>query len=232
MLNKTTILKKSNSTTYSKGMDIYYSNKIREFAVENDGVFDNINAEVKGSGRNTYTVNIVYDLDDERLEDTFCECPAFMGYNGICKHCVAVLLEYIDYKKRMDAIAEIRRKKETSLTKLHTMKDVSIKKLKQEKKVPVTTPAIKQLLSKHIMKRTLPMVQDSIYGKVRIEPLLTCDLNGIILEFKIGVSYMYVLQDVIRFADALEKNENYSYGQKLKFIHTLESFHPDDRPLI
>ncbi len=31
-------------------------------------------------------------------KEAYCDCPAFRSYSGICKHCVAVLLEYGDRK--------------------------------------------------------------------------------------------------------------------------------------
>lgn len=219
MLTKSDIRRKANSNVYSKGMDIFMSERIQKFTVEEE-IFDYIEAQVKGSGRNRYEVSVVYDVERDAIEDIYCECPAFSGYSGICKHCVAVLLEYIEYVER-NTILKIARKE-----------GVNSKKLPMPPmKVPTTTPALKQLLSKQLIKRTLPMIQDSVYGKVRIEPLLECDANRIQLEFKIGVSHMYVLKDVFTFADALGKGENYFYGQRLQFIHTLEAFNEEYRPL-
>ena len=34
----------------------------------------------------------------DRVKEVYCDCPAFRSYSGICKHCVAVLLEYGDRK--------------------------------------------------------------------------------------------------------------------------------------
>lgn len=218
MLTKSDIRRKTNTTAYSRGMDIFLANSILEFTVEEDIEFDYIKAGVKGSGRNNYEVSIVYDIKEDEVEDIYCECPAFYNYSGICKHCVAVLLEYIDYEERNNAIEVFVRKRAENLAKLQPMRGLT------GKNVETTTPAIKQLLSRHVMKRTMPIIQDCIYGKVRIEPLLQCDKNGINIEFKIGVTHMYVLKDIFSFCDALDNNENYSYGQKLQFVHTLEAF--------
>jgi hypothetical protein len=233
MLTKSLIRNKANAITYSKGVDIYCSNHIQKFSVEEEGDYDYIKALVKGSGRNRYEVSVVYDVVEELIEDIHCECPAFAGYSGICKHCVAVLLEYIDYENRQETIHEAVLKQEASLAKLQTMKGLPVKKsLTPQMKMQPTTPAIKQLLSSQLMKRTLPMIQDAMYGKVRIEPLLKCDSHAISVEFKIGITHMYVLKDIFSFDNAFEKGENITYGQKLQFNHTLEAFQEEYRQLV
>ena len=52
------------------------------------------------------------------------------------------------------------------------------------------------------------------------------------MEFKIGVSKMYVLKDVFAFEDALSNQENYKYGKNLQFVHTEESFDEESRPIV
>ena len=243
MLTKTMIRNATNTTTYSKGMQIYNSNWVQRFTVEVEAEYEYIKAIVKGSGLNRYNVSVEYNLDEEWIEDIECECPAFASYNGICKHCVAVLLEYENYQVRQRAIENQIIEKETNLSRLQpfkgafgnnlTAKNSSGQKAKKEQvKALSTTPSIKQLLSQHVMKRTLPLLSDSFYGKVRIEPLIVCSYSEISLEFKIGVTHMYVLKDVFSFIDAVEKGENISYGQKLEFVHTLEAFDVESRALV
>jgi uncharacterized Zn finger protein len=122
MLTKTDIRNKTNAVTYTRGLDIYRAGKINDFTVEEENRFDSIKAEVKGSVRNRYEVSAVYDVENDMIEDTYCDCPAFSGYNGICKHCVAVLLEYTEYVKRQDKAVAVVLKKEESLAKLQSLK--------------------------------------------------------------------------------------------------------------
>lgn len=232
MLTKTIIQNKTNATSYSRGMAIYKSNKIKVFNVNNEGNIDYTEAIVKGSGRNMYKVSVIYDTDHDEMNDIYCECPAYSSYYGICKHCVAVLLEYIDCKEKEEEIKKNVARREAALEQLKTMKGIKDNKMAAKLKQTQTTPAIKQLLSKHTMKRTLPLLQDSQYGNVRIEPLLKCSYENILLEFKIGVTHRYVLKDVFDFVDALDHYENAYYGKQLQFVHTMEAFAPDCRPLV
>ena len=234
MLTKTMIRRDTNSASYSRGTDIYRSDEVIEFTVEEADEIDYIVAKVKGSGRNKYNVSAEYDYEFEDVTDIHCDCPAFASYEGYCKHCVAVLLEYIDYKNRQHTIAEYASRLEADRAKLETMRGM---KNKNSYPAPAqqslkTTPAIKQLLQNQLTNRTLLIMQDSTIGTVRLEPLLICDGNNIQLEFKIGITHKYVLKDVFAFTRAIESRANVSYGQKLQFVHTLEAFDAECKPLV
>ena len=98
VLTKTELREWAGSAAYNKGKNIYEDQKVLEFDIDEDDEKQYINAVVKGSGRNRYEVEVEYDFMDETLEAT-CECPAYENGGGMCKHCVAVILEYMDYIK-------------------------------------------------------------------------------------------------------------------------------------
>lgn len=62
------------------------------------GASDEIVASVKGSGRNIYEVDVSIDTENDEVDTCYCECRAYAEYGGLCKHCVAVLLQYNDYE--------------------------------------------------------------------------------------------------------------------------------------
>lgn len=233
MLTKSQIKELSNPSSYAKGKNLYQSDHILNFSVGEQDEIAYIDAIVQGSGRNKYEVNLEYNLEIDDLENAYCECPAFREYYGLCKHCVAVLLEYRDYVERQETILEYSHKQKSILEKLQGMKGMNTKPASAEIEYkPKTTPAIKQLLSRQQLQNTLPMIQEELYGQVRLEPFLICQDYMIEVEFKIGTSYMYVLKDVFAFVDAVEKKENYSYGQKLQFVHDMKVFDEDSRKLV
>jgi uncharacterized Zn finger protein len=240
MLSKSDIRKEASSVTYQRGMDIYRLNKIETIVSQTEGNLDTVSAQVRGSGRNRYKVDIVYDVEEDRIYDSYCECPAFESYSGICKHCVAVLLEYIDHVDRQRSIDELLRKQNDSREKLQGMQGLQGMKQpvskqlvgKPQPKKSITTPVMKQLLYNRQMKKTLPILQDATFGKVRIEPFMHFNWNGIQVDFKIGVSQMYILKDIFQFNSAMKSGENYAYGKKLQFLHAMEAFEPDVRKLV
>lgn len=101
MFSRTEIKAMAGAGSYSRGIDIYATDRVMDFHVESDGDYDEITARVKGTGRGVfYDVSIIVDKTEEKIEDSNCECPAYAAYSGLCKHCVAVLLEYNDYQTR------------------------------------------------------------------------------------------------------------------------------------
>lgn len=222
----------ANSMSYSRGLELYRSNRVDRFTVEEVDEYDYIEARVKGSGRNYYKVYVDYDIEANDIEDITCECPAFSSYHGICKHCVAVLLEYIDYRNRKDEMEKFDRKQEEAIGILHSMKGMQNISLGRNQNKQLTTPIMKQLLTNQITRRTLQVAQNPSYGNVWIEPILLCDASRLQIEFKVGTTQMYVLKDVFSFVQAIEQCKDVSYGKKLEFIHTMEAFDPKCRPLV
>ena len=99
MITKSYIKQMARTSAYTKGKNIYESGRVLDFDVEEEEELDHIEATVKGSGRNSYTVLGSYDVDEEQVVEIECECPAYAEYGGICKHCVATLLEYRDWQE-------------------------------------------------------------------------------------------------------------------------------------
>lgn len=104
MITKAKIRKLAGNAAYAKGQDLYHAHKYWDFEVEESGHFECVTATVKGSGRKQYQVALSYNVAADEVEDIHCECPAFYEYSGICKHCVAVLLEYRDYSEYMEGM--------------------------------------------------------------------------------------------------------------------------------
>ena len=241
MLNKSKIRKMGNPTSYERGVTIHQSGRVRNFKVEEENEISHITAMVKGSGSNLYGVDINYDTMVDYVEDCYCDCPAFYSYAGICKHCIAVLLEYMNYESSKAPIFDFL-ESISSLEKHGTASanaEGNVRRFtsgtgndRTSLKAPQTTPAIKELLSRQMVKKTMPLMQSQTYGKVRIDPYLECNSSYMQAEFKIGTTQMYVMKDVYAFARYMQQNANYSYGKKLEFIHMMEAFDPQSVELV
>lgn len=247
MITRTGIRALCNSTTYSRGLEIYRSDdKISEFKVEEEKSEDTVTAFVKGSSKTYYSVKIKYDKSRDCLDNICCDCNPFYNDDGICRHCVAVLLEYADYRSRQSAIAQYaaldEREKEirirnlagqkpndfsgpTTSSKPTTLgKSTALNKPTTSSKP--TTSGMKALLNKRYLRRTAPLTQADTFGKVRLEPYLTCRGADIEVEFRIGVRRMYVLKDIFEFAQNMRDGREHCYGQNLQFVHIMEAFEP------
>ncbi len=218
MISKTQIKYMAGAASYARGLEVYRDEKVLDMDVQEFESGDEIIASVQGSGRNIYEVDLSVDKENNEIESSYCDCPAYGEYSKICKHCVAVLLEYNDYvvRKRRERISE----------RLDLMDGV------KKGMVMRTTPELAQLLQKQAVAKSLPLIQESTYGKVRLEPYFSFNGGNFYVEFKIGTSKMYVLKDVFTFVQAMEDQENYKYGKSLQFVHTEESFEKETRPLV
>lgn len=224
MLNKQEIKRLAGPASYNRGLELYYQNRVLQFHVDEVGEDEiYIQASVKGSGRNSYDVELKYNTLYDELEESYCECPAFFSYAGICKHCVAVLLAYMDYEDHQMNISDYIQERVPGGRMQHGT---------GERAVFETTPAIKKLIERQSTKKLLPFKEKASYGKIRLEPYLECSDSEISVEFKIGASHMYVLKDVFEFCRNVREGKTYSYGQKLNFVHEPEAFHEDSKELL
>lgn len=205
------------SVTYQKGRDLYYNRKVLSLEMNQTKTGVTVlSANVKGSGRNIYLTELEIDEKRDTVAGYFCECPAYNTYPRLCKHCVAVLLQYSEY--------ESERQEEGNVAMLENHPAIS-RGVKKH-----TTPVLQKLLQKRAENKALPILQNKVYGRVRLEPALSIEYQ-IRLQFKIGVERMYVLKDVLQFAAAMEAQQSYRYGKLLEFVHTREIFEEDSRPL-
>lgn len=240
MLDKKQIKKLTNSVTYHRGLEIFHEDKVETFEVDDRDEFEiKIRARVQGSGRKKYQVDMVIDNLVDELEECYCECPAFYSYDGICKHCVAVLLEAEHYLFRQQSIFDFIEKEMQERKSLKDYFDPeeipprrSVRQQAAHRRSRETTPAMKELLHRQAAKATMALLPQGDYGKVELVPFFECSLNGLSVEFKIGTDAKYVMKDVFEFVRNIESEVEYSYGKKLKFLHTLDAFEPKSQELV
>lgn len=220
MITEEYIRELTNTTVFQRGKSIQRSDwKIEEFSVSEAGDKDYISAQVAGSRGNHYYVTGEYDYTHHEVYEMTCECPAYYSYDGLCKHCIAVLLEYMEYCERRKVIKDY-------------LGNNSRNKMNAKIRSRSTTQEIKQLLDVHMRRKTAPVVQKGVHGQVVLEPHLELNQDEIDLTFKIGVSQMYILKDISGFLENLDESREYSYGKKLSFIHTEDAFTEESRNLV
>ncbi len=242
MLTRTKIRNLTHAAFYARGLDLYLSDKVKELQMRKESFVDMVDARVEGSGTKEYHVRICYDDVRDELVREECDCPAFYSYEGLCKHIVAVLLKYLDRKELEKRKPEENESgghetSEGSYRDRYLSEGVSLSAGEggfvpgKRRMLQMTTPVMKQLLNRQVIRKTAPLVQGGVYGKVRIEPFLTCERTGVKAEFRIGATQMYVLKDVLDFADWMDRGEEHEYGKKLSFMHLMDAFEPESRGL-
>lgn len=166
-----------------------------------------IRAKVRGSNRSDLDIEMYVDEEEDKIYGAFCHCRDFDSGIGLCKHCVAVLLEYLFRRDNG--------------------------KLYEEGKGPTRCTDIKLLeIMDMVARRDKVKYFIGEYNrKVSIEPYIKSDWEGIRVSFRIGVNQMYVMKSLADFASAMYEREQLCYGKKLDFIHAPEAFTEESEPL-
>lgn len=235
MLKRTAIRALCNTTAYQRGLDIYRTGKrIQSLNIKPEGAVDKISAAVKGSGRNVYNTGFQYDTEADRIKKVYCDCPAFRSYSGICKHCVAVLLEYGD-RKAYERV-EVRKQQDEDQKQAEIFSGTEFPAAVSGSGQPATktTVELKSLLNRQMYSRMLPFSGDPYFGRVELETCLKFNSVGncFTVEFRIGCEKKYILKDVLAFVWNLDHNEKVSYGKNLEFIHSDEAFSEKSRGVL
>lgn len=209
---------------YRRGKELYELGGVRDFSydiyLENELPMAEISAKVRGNVQDSYKVKAIVDEEFADISTCSCTCEAFYNYDGICKHCVAVLLSYVN-RRQAQEILKVKRA-EYSAGAVAGADENKLSEVIPEVRTP---NAFKNLLNQYSMRAgVLYLIPENIYGKVELEPYFKMDYNYATVEFKIGTEQKYVLKNISAFLRALERNEKVKYGKKLDFYHNKKAF--------
>lgn len=234
VLTKQTIKEITGATIYHRGLELFRQNKVLSFQSEDRNEEIYVKATVQGSGRKKYKVTLAYDTLYEEITECYCDCPAFYSYDGLCKHCAAVLFVCEDRLEEHYAIFDyIEEPGQTGeKRRLSNYLEHENGRFLPRASSKQTTPVIKDLLQRQRAKATAPLLQGVPHEKIVLDPLFKCTENNALVEFKIGIDTKYVLKDVFEFVQNINANAAYSYGKKLNFVHTLSAFEPLSQKLV
>ena len=219
MLSRTDIRRECHKTTFEKGEELSRRGSVRnlQWTKGKEDGFEVISMEanVNGSHGNLYEVKIKIDEDYREILEYECECPAFYTYAGLCKHCAAALLTYLEERRMGKAASRILPVSRAAAPSVRT-----------------TTYGFDGILGQYVMKDKVNLMQQEILGKVRLEPHFKLTGGSMKAEFRIGNTRMYVLKNIGDFVNAVARNERVSYGRELEFYHHPEAFAPESRPMV
>lgn len=208
------------SSSYSKGQDIFYSKKYRNFSIDYGDGEDPVlvTAEVKGSGAVWYRSSLTVSESGDEIEDYSCNCLSYQQTECLCKHCVAVALAYQQEQKSVHSSlgllfqpiiiqanqAPSSRQKSTSYAISSLIRSCSSREERQSE-----AEGMQNI-------RILPNFHIDYYGKLSV-------------EFSLGSSRMYVVKDILCLLAAVEQRARVSYGKNLTFVHQPSAFTPEAR---
>lgn len=253
MFTESDLKKETAERTFQKGRQLYMGGNVQTIQMQDIYVkekrYQKIKAFVQGSGWKCYHVDITVDEAGAALSSYHCECPANDEYAGVCKHGVAALLRYLAVKKEQQKKLSEPVKKitvefpdRTKLQKLDETEGLTRgakfwgeqvdKPVGKGITMPKTDLGLYRILMGNGMERQLQYRQAQVKGKVKIIPVFHISYGKARVEFKIGVSHMYVLKNVLEFEELLRKHERKRYGAKLEFYHHMSAFDEASLPIV
>jgi SNF2 family DNA or RNA helicase len=244
----------TNSATYFRGVNYATPSRVKNIIIDDadeNGIVK-LFARVRGTG-SSYNVNISSDTLLNEITEYSCTCPAFMEYDGACKHIIAtIMLTESDVFNNIDSQARIFPvpekinnaiqlpdfegrlleiiKRETQKKNGNIIEPINIEPQKTETRTDVIGL---NLIRTYTNNSTKQLLSASIQNKVSLVPTMEIDYkNHIVLSFKIGAERLYVLRDLVKFQQDMLSGNTVQYGKSLTFLHELGGFDEQSKAII
>ncbi len=173
------------------------------------------NFEIRGHvyGNEEYDTYIL--IEEGEVEDVTCTCPDYYNHYGVCKHTLAMVLEF----------AEEEQKEE---------KNTNVQMVSNYDKYRGFKQIVNIFYNEEIEGIEEEESELKEQGTIKLEPEIFYDkfTGDMKVEFKIGNKKMYKLKNLSEFYTRMLNKELYRYGKKLQFVHTRESFEEESLPLL
>lgn len=208
-ITRMTVIKASTDADYRKGQDIFLIDKrIKNFETDINTLTGTpmITATVLDADGSEHETQVSIDEDEDQIVGSLCSCSDFYQSEGLCCHCVAILLKYIS-----------RRHIQTSFP------------AKKQNRIGQT------LIESYIHQSSgthYPAEASETKVLIELEPILHKQYHKLSVDFKIGTGKKYVIKDLLKFARLIRQGELFQYGKNLKFFHEPEAFTSESRSML
>lgn len=208
-ITRMTVIKAASDADYRKGQDIFLIDKrIRNFETDINTLTHTpmITATVLDADGTEHETQVSIDEDESQIIGSLCSCPDFYQAQGICCHCVAILLKYIS-RRHIQASFPAKNQNRISQNLIETY-------IQQSSGIHYTAES------------------SDVKGQIELEPILHKQYKRLSVDFKVGTHKKYVIKDLLEFARLVREHELFQYGKNLKFFHEPEAFTPESRKLL
>ena len=244
----------TNSATYFRGVNYATPSRVKNVIIEDtdtNGIVK-INAKVRGTG-NSYDVSITADTIQNEIAEYSCTCPAFMEYDGACKHIIATIIltdaDIFNSKNPQTRIFPAQEKFE-NVSQLPSFEERLLELLKREtekkdgyiiepknieppKKETKTDSIGLNLIKTYTNNSTKQLMAAAVQNKTSLIPTIEIDYkNHIILSFKIGAERLYILRDLVKFQQDMLLGNTVQYGKNLTLLHEPGSFDEQSKAIL
>ncbi|MDK6348525.1 DEAD/DEAH box helicase [Bifidobacterium scardovii] len=246
------VLKRRSGSAYYRAHDVLSSGRMHDctYAVTDAGV--SLGALVTSADQyaDDYRVSVEVDEDAGDIADSSCTCPAYGRFRGVCKHVVALIMDYDERPDDFQRVAsgasgagrapsrQSARRTSRALAAFMQRREADLRQQEKDRQLGL----LKEIGSIADAGGTaggaaggMQAVRHMPIGSVTLRPTVECRDTGCFVRLRIQVpsrSIAYVVKDIHALLQAVRHQEFVSYGKKLAFIHTRDAFDPRSRALI
>ena len=215
MLSKSEIRSCAYDTVYRRGAQYQEQGRVKPISVTmtQSKKYNKpeilLEADVKGSGGKTYHSSVLLSTDDDSIVNYDCSCP--YTYSGMCKHCVALALEY---REQQTPKASIGRTAHQAAPAYAVSTDVKLARL---------------LGAYAAGKQNAPGTADA---PVHLECAFSGYDEKLSVECRVGRKRMLIVKNLLQLIKNIQLGAEYAYGTTLSFRHTLSAFDKESQALL
>lgn len=168
-----------------------------------------------------FDVSVMFGDYESRIVDYECTCPAIARFDGLCKHCVALVTAYFTQPRSFEDVSASR----PAAPAARRTSEALARCLAEEKGNSAGGAGVVVAAA-----AGAPLSLGVAPGSVRLAVHLACDGRAWSLRLDAeGPRGTYVVRDVEAFARRVQRGEHYAYGKKLAFVHDLTAFDEPSR---
>ena len=165
-----------------------------------------------------FDASVMFGDYESRIVDYECTCPAIARFDGLCKHCVALVTSYFAQPRSFEEGAA------RTAAPMARRTSEALGRLLAEGKGGVA--GLGALVSRDAEGAALGVTP----GSVRLDVQLVYDGRLWSLHLAVGGARgTYQVRDIEAFAHHVQRGEFHAYGKKLAFAHRLEAFDEPSR---
>lgn len=186
-----------------------------------------------------YRVEAQLDQDARQVANSSCTCQAFGRQGLVCKHCIALIMAYEEEPDRFEHLitpgVHGRRTGRTTpeLSAYMTREDQTRRRSYRDRQLQLLREVGNRAESgaEPIVDRNRHMP----IGSVRLRPSLEGQTGGWKLRLRITMpsrKVSYLVKDIPALLRAVDQAEFVSYGSKLAFVHSRDTFDQPSKTLL
>lgn len=220
-LLRSEIRSQCDNAVYQRGNDLYLKKKIIEMKDEREGSSVTLTGLVRGTAPEPYNCEVRFSLladESLQIEDFECDCPAYLKWYGMCKHCACLCISFADRLK----ISQ------------NTVRASDIPRRRSYD----TDFELRDVLQRYSASHSDSM--ELAPGSLHISVGFTRSYSyyyassalRIGVEIKAGTDRLYVVKSIPEFVHSVLHGTRYDYGKKLSVCHCPELFDDNSREIL